>query len=227
MIAKCPCEHCGGNIEFATEEFLSGSDVTCPHCGKETPLYVSPQAKPAPKPAAPATIVKCNCHHCSTHLEFNSANAGQVITCPTCGKETTLYIPTPPPTPAPKAGTPATPPPKKSKLGRLALKTVLIFMAFFVVLAVIINLIGEPDPFSEDNHPAKFSGVYLLDFSGAGTLSVDLRSDGSGLFCGSASTWFLDGETIKLRTHDGRTREYKAEGNDLIDGGGNRWIRAR
>jgi hypothetical protein len=55
MIAKCPCEHCGVNIEFATEEFLSGSSVPCPTCGKETPLYVSPQAKPMPKPAAPAT----------------------------------------------------------------------------------------------------------------------------------------------------------------------------
>jgi hypothetical protein len=43
------------NIEFATEEFLSGSSVDCPHCGKETFLYASPQAKPAPKPAAPAT----------------------------------------------------------------------------------------------------------------------------------------------------------------------------
>ena len=53
MIAKCPCEHCGVNIEFATEEFLSGSSVPCPTCGKETLLSVSHQAKPAPKPAAP------------------------------------------------------------------------------------------------------------------------------------------------------------------------------
>jgi predicted nucleic acid-binding Zn-ribbon protein len=58
MIAKCPCEHCGVNIEFATEEFLSGSSVPCPSCGKETPLYVSPQAKPAPKPAAPPPFPK-------------------------------------------------------------------------------------------------------------------------------------------------------------------------
>jgi DNA-directed RNA polymerase subunit RPC12/RpoP len=49
MIAKCPCEHCEVNIEFATEEFLSGSTITCPHCGKETHLFVSPQAKPVPK----------------------------------------------------------------------------------------------------------------------------------------------------------------------------------
>jgi ribosomal protein S27E len=37
------------NIEFVTEEFLSGSNVKCPKCGKETTLYVSPQTKPAPK----------------------------------------------------------------------------------------------------------------------------------------------------------------------------------
>jgi hypothetical protein len=49
MIAKSLCEHCGVNIEFATEEFLSGSSVNCPTCGKETTLNVSPQAKPAPK----------------------------------------------------------------------------------------------------------------------------------------------------------------------------------
>ena len=40
MIAKCPCERCGKNIEFATEEFLSGSSIVCPHCGKETFLSV-------------------------------------------------------------------------------------------------------------------------------------------------------------------------------------------
>jgi DNA-directed RNA polymerase subunit RPC12/RpoP len=45
MIAKCPCDECGENIEFATEEFLPGSSVTCPHCGSETFLSVSPKTK--------------------------------------------------------------------------------------------------------------------------------------------------------------------------------------
>jgi hypothetical protein len=49
MIGKCPCEHCGENIEFATEEFLSGGSVACPHCGKETTLYVG--IKPVTKTA--------------------------------------------------------------------------------------------------------------------------------------------------------------------------------
>lgn len=44
-------------------------------------------------------IVKCNCNHCSAHLEFDSENAGQVIACPTCGMETTLYVPPPLPVP--------------------------------------------------------------------------------------------------------------------------------
>jgi hypothetical protein len=55
MIAKCPCDHCGENIEFSSEEFLSGSSVVCPHCGKETLLCVSRQAKPAPQSPAPAS----------------------------------------------------------------------------------------------------------------------------------------------------------------------------
>src|ERR1035441_2321510 len=41
MIAKCPCEHCGENIEFATEDFLPGGRVACPHCGVETAIYIS------------------------------------------------------------------------------------------------------------------------------------------------------------------------------------------
>jgi len=55
MIAKCPCDHCGENIEFASEEFLSGSAVSCPHCGKGTTLYVG--IKPAPKPAEPVPLL--------------------------------------------------------------------------------------------------------------------------------------------------------------------------
>jgi len=94
MIAKCPCEHCGVNIEFATEEFLSGNSVKCPKCGKETTLYVSPQTKPEPKvesanksqppPTSPAPDSNFSknlrvCKDCgkaiSVHAEF----------CPHCG----------------------------------------------------------------------------------------------------------------------------------------------
>lgn len=74
-------------------------------------------------------LIKCNCNNCSTHLEFESENAGQVITCPTCGMETTLYVP--PPSPAPKPAAPDTPRRQKSSV-----KTVLrIIAALFVVAA--------------------------------------------------------------------------------------------
>ena len=38
-------------------------------------------------------LVKCICNNCSAHLEFESAEAGRVIVCPTCGIETKLYVP--------------------------------------------------------------------------------------------------------------------------------------
>lgn len=37
-------------------------------------------------------LVECKCNNCPAQLEFDSENAGQVITCPTCGMETTLFI---------------------------------------------------------------------------------------------------------------------------------------
>jgi DNA-directed RNA polymerase subunit RPC12/RpoP len=117
MIAKCPCDHCGKNIEFATEEFLSGSSVACPHCGKETFLSVSPKSKPAvsslsklppPKPTAPPPAppryVTCRCQYCDKGIEFDANRldvtgtagnvlTGQKIACPHCGLETILFIP--------------------------------------------------------------------------------------------------------------------------------------
>jgi hypothetical protein len=43
--------------------------------------------------------VKCTCNNCSTHLEFDSASAGQTVACPSCGIDTKLYVPTLPPIP--------------------------------------------------------------------------------------------------------------------------------
>jgi predicted nucleic acid-binding Zn-ribbon protein len=47
MIAKCPCQFCGVNIEFDTREFLSGTPVACPECGLETILFVTEEAAKA------------------------------------------------------------------------------------------------------------------------------------------------------------------------------------
>lgn len=54
-------------------------------------------------------IIKCNCNHCSTHLEFESGNEGVTINCPSCGMETRLYAP--PPAPAPILPPKQAPPP--------------------------------------------------------------------------------------------------------------------
>jgi hypothetical protein len=50
------------------------------------------------------TLAKCSCSHCDGHLEFDTAYAGERVTCPHCDKETLLYIPgtdSAPPTPSP------------------------------------------------------------------------------------------------------------------------------
>jgi hypothetical protein len=38
-------------------------------------------------------IAKCVCNQCPGHLEFDAKDAGQTITCPHCGAETVLFIP--------------------------------------------------------------------------------------------------------------------------------------
>jgi hypothetical protein len=49
MMAKCPCQNCGGNVEFEVVDFsqsgeganqIFGQTIDCPHCGKPTPLYL-------------------------------------------------------------------------------------------------------------------------------------------------------------------------------------------
>ena len=183
MIAKCPCDHCGENIEFATEEFLSGSSVACPHCGKETFLSVSPKPKPSasspPKPVAPAT-------------------PPPIITAPGA----------------------AYPQKSSNKFSRRIVAAILVVVIGFLAICLL-------DVIIPDEHPAKLSGVYALDLGFNTILTVDLRSDGSGLFCGAASTWTLEGNTINLQVHDGRQRTYKIEGDDLIDERGDRWLRER
>jgi hypothetical protein len=47
MIAKCSCQFCGINIEFDTQEYLAGSTIVCPTCGRETALSVSKEGAPA------------------------------------------------------------------------------------------------------------------------------------------------------------------------------------
>lgn len=57
---KCPCQHCGGSIEFPAHGV--GLAIDCPHCGTRTKLFrpepvveeAVPAAEPVEKPPAPA-----------------------------------------------------------------------------------------------------------------------------------------------------------------------------
>lgn len=92
MIAKCPCDYCGVNIEFSTEEFLSGSSVPCPTCGKETTL----STMYASRETETNQIVNCPCQHCSGEIGFDASELGEencLVQCPHCGLETKLFIP--------------------------------------------------------------------------------------------------------------------------------------
>ena len=43
MYVKCPCQHCASNIEFeATALTPANCVISCPHCGKQTKLFVPP-----------------------------------------------------------------------------------------------------------------------------------------------------------------------------------------
>ena len=92
MIAKCPCEHCGVNIEFATEEFLSGSSVPCPTCGKETTLSTMNVSRETES----NQIVNCPCQQCGGEIGFDAGELveeNSLVPCPHCGAETKLVIP--------------------------------------------------------------------------------------------------------------------------------------
>jgi hypothetical protein len=63
-------------------------------------------------------IAKCTCNNCSAHLEFDSQNAGTIATCPECGMETRLYVPTTPKPPSTAAEKPKFSPPQVTQLAR-------------------------------------------------------------------------------------------------------------
>jgi Zn finger protein HypA/HybF involved in hydrogenase expression len=56
---------------------------------------------------------RCTCNHCSGHLEFDAAHAGETIQCPHCKLDTVLFVspgaekPSSPPTAAPPMPVPS------------------------------------------------------------------------------------------------------------------------
>jgi hypothetical protein len=48
-LAKCSCSHCAGHLEFDTA--YAGEWIACPHCGKETLLYIPGTATAPPTPS--------------------------------------------------------------------------------------------------------------------------------------------------------------------------------
>lgn len=51
MTTKCPCQQCGGHLEF--DAVLSGSMINCPHCAQPTTLFVPVARISALPPEAP------------------------------------------------------------------------------------------------------------------------------------------------------------------------------
>lgn len=82
-----------------------------------------------------AMLVKCRCRNCDGHIEFDQSAAGQGATCPHCGMDTVLYIPSPPkmqPAPSPKKR-------------RLLLKAGAIALAV-VLLLWLLRLVARSEP---------------------------------------------------------------------------------
>jgi len=92
---------------------------------------------------------KCTCNHCPTHLEFDAANAGQAIVCPSCGMETTLYIPPQATIPVEKTETPPATKPNAAVAAGILIFTVAAILRwldwigdetfFFLIVGSIIS----------------------------------------------------------------------------------------
>ena len=68
MIAKCPCQQCGVNIEFEVEN--ANQFVPCPSCGKQTRLLIPGSRE----------------HAQTTHAaKLNAKTEAKIMPCPDCG----------------------------------------------------------------------------------------------------------------------------------------------
>ena len=122
-LAKCSCSHCDGHLEFDTA--YAGERVACPHCGKETLLYIpgtaSPPPAPYPAPPPPNPAVQAT---------YRLADA------------TGPRAPAPRPTAAPPRNTP---PPSTNPFARQAARASWISFIFACAFAAMLRgLAGSP-----------------------------------------------------------------------------------
>jgi DNA-directed RNA polymerase subunit RPC12/RpoP len=75
---KISCSHCGGHIEFASQNV--GQQIPCPHCRKSIALR---------KP----DFLKMACFFCKEHIEFPAHAIGEKMPCPHCKMDITLKEP--------------------------------------------------------------------------------------------------------------------------------------
>ena len=85
---SCPCQHCNGKIEFdakqldvtgTADDAITGQTIVCPHCGRDTILFVP---RNVPTPAKPASTLAGNLRFCGDCGGTVSVHAE---TCPHCG----------------------------------------------------------------------------------------------------------------------------------------------
>ena len=122
-LAKCSCSHCDGHLEFDTA--YAGERIACPHCGKETLLYIPGTA--GPPPASSATPSPANPAAPAAYRLADSTGPRPTAT---------------PPTLAPLR---STPPPNIKPFARHAARASWISFIFaFVLLMLLHPLQGSP-----------------------------------------------------------------------------------
>lgn len=213
MIAKCACDHCGKNIEFSTEEFLSGSSIVCPHCGKETLLSVSPKSKPTasspPQSAAPiAPPQQFKASAKSKAPKIQSFIPWAIALISICINLFLFY-----------------------RLSTLQRTQIALDMTEKSE-AELKSSVQTADTIAKDNVSQlategrqALSGIYYCQ-QAINKNELDMRSDGSAVWLNDSTghklgtaKWTTDGDTVTVGSS-----QFKIESSDLIDSRGNRWI---
>ena len=234
MIAKCACDHCGENIEFSTDEFLSGGSILCPHCGKETFLSVSPKSKPTsisrPKPAAP--IIPPQQFKASAKSKVQKIQSfipWTIVLISVCinlflfhrlsTQATTLHR-----TQIALDMTEKSEAKTQSALDMLEKSEATLKSSVQTADTTVNDNVSE---LAAEGRQA-LSGIYYCQQAIVRN-EIDLRSDGSMVWLNDSSgqkfgvsKWTTDGDTITIGNS-----QFKIESSDLIDSRGNRWIHIR